>query len=160
MSEKNGEHPFGDLGQLILFIIFLIVWLGDSFFIRKSTFLTPYVPLYLRLIVLALILGTALYLIKSGHVVIDHRQRPRGVITTGVFRYVRHPLYLASLLVYLGLTISTGSLFSLAVLVGIFVFYNIIASYEERLLETLFGDHYRQYKKSVGKWVPRIHHAR
>jgi protein-S-isoprenylcysteine O-methyltransferase Ste14 len=48
------------------------------------------------------------------------------------------------------------SLFSLVLLVGIFIFHNYIASYEEKLLEGRFGEEYRSYKKKTGKWVPRI----
>jgi len=34
MKEKEGEHPFGDAGQLISLGVFLVVWVGDSFFLR------------------------------------------------------------------------------------------------------------------------------
>lgn len=156
MKEKNGEHPFGDTGQLISFGVFVVVWIGDSFFLRQSTFLSNYVPLYVRLVILSLSLITAVYLFGSGHVVVSHEQRPNSMITTGAFRYVRHPLYLASILTYLGLAASTLSLFSLALLVGVFIFHNYIASYEERLLEAKFGEEYRVYKKETGKWVPKI----
>ena len=156
MKEKKGEHPFGDAGQLISLGVFLVVWVGDSFFLRKSTFLSDYVPLYIRLIILGLTLITAMCLFSSGHVVVSHEQRPNSVVANGAFRYVRHPLYLASILTYLGLTVSTVSLFSLALFVGIFVFHNYIASYEEKLLDARFGEEYRKYKRRTGKWVPRI----
>jgi len=156
MKEKNGEHPFGDAGQLILIALFLVVWVGDSLFLRKSIFLSAYVPLYIRLVILFLALITAVYLFMSGHVVVSGEERPNSVVSSGAFRYVRHPLYLASILLYLGLAVSTASLFSLALLVVIFVFYNYIASYEEKLLSQRFGEEYRVYKKKTGKWVPRI----
>lgn len=156
MKEKKGEHPLGDAGQLILLGVFLVVWLGDSFLLHKSTFLSDYLPLYLRLIILGLTLITAMFLFKSGHVVVSHEERANNVVATGAFRYVRHPLYLASILTYLGLTVSTVSLFSFALFVGIFVFHNYIASYEEKLLEVRFGEEYRKYKKRTGKWVPKI----
>ncbi len=156
MKEKNGEHPFGDAGQLILLGAFLVVWIGDSFFLHRSTFLSDYVPWFIRLIILGLTLAAAMYLFRSGHVVVSHEQRPNSVVATGAFRYVRHPLYLASILTYLGLTVSTASLFSLALLVGIFVFHNYIASYEEKLLETKYGEDYRKYKMRTRKWMPRI----
>ena len=156
MKEKKGEHHFGDAGQLILLGLFLVVWVGDSFFMRKSTFLSEYVPLYIRLSILGLTLLTAMYLFRSGHFVVSHDQRPNSVVVTGAFRYVRHPLYLASILTYLGLTVSTLSLFSLTLFVGIFVFHNFIANYEEKLLDARFGEEYRKYKKRTGKWVPRI----
>ncbi|OGP94250.1 MAG: hypothetical protein A2157_01525 [Deltaproteobacteria bacterium RBG_16_47_11] len=156
MKEKKGEHPFGDAGQLILAVVFLVVWVGDSFLLHKSTFLSNYVPLYIRLVILGLTLIAAMYLFTSGHVVVSHEQRPNSVVATGAFRYVRHPLYLASILTYLGLTVSTVSLFSLVLFVGIFVFHNYIASYEEKLLDARFGEEYRKYKGRTGKWVPRI----
>jgi protein-S-isoprenylcysteine O-methyltransferase Ste14 len=155
MKQKEGEHPFGDLGQLICLAIFAAVWVGDSFFLHLSTFLAAYVPLYVRLIVLGLILGAAIYLAQSGHRVTGHEDRPAGVVTEGGFRYVRHPLYLASILAYLGVALSTLSLFSLAVVAGVLVFYDHIAGYEEDLLEARFDDDYRTYKSLTGKWVPK-----
>jgi len=156
LKEKKGEHPFGDAGQLILLSLFLVVWAADSFFLHLSTFLSDYMPLYFRLGFLALLFIIALLLFKSAHFVTSENQRPDRVVETGAFRYVRHPLYLASNLVYFGLTISTMSLFSLALLVGIFIFHNYIASYEEQLLEIKFGEVYDRYKQRTGKWVPRI----
>ncbi len=123
---------------------------------RISTFLSDYVSLYIRLPILGLALITAVYLFMSGHVVVSNERRPNGVLSTGAFRYVRNPLYLASILSYLGLAVSTASLFSLVLLMVIFVFHNYIASYEEKLLEMRFGEEYRIYKKRTGKWTPRI----
>ena len=156
MKEENGEHPFSDAGQLISFALFLVVWVADSFFLCISTFLSNYVPLYIRLVILGLTLVSAMYLFRSGHVVVSHEQRPESVVSTGAFRYVRHPLYLASILAYLGLSISTASLLSLGLLVGIFILHNYIASYEEALLVERFGEDYRRYKEVTGKWLPRI----
>lgn len=156
MKERKGEHPFGDAGQLILLGLFLVVWAGDSFFLHKSTFVSDYVPLFIRLVILALALITGVYLSMSGHVVVAHGERPNSVVSTGAFRYVRHPLYLAAILFYLGLTASTASLFSLALLVVIFLFYNYIAGYEERLMEIKFGEDYVSYKNRTGKWVPMV----
>jgi protein-S-isoprenylcysteine O-methyltransferase Ste14 len=98
----------------------------------------------------------AVYLIRSGHVVVSHEQRPSGVVSTGGFRYVRHPLYLGSIMFYLGLTVSTASLFALVLLAVIFLFYDYLASYEEKLMANRFSDEYENYKKRTGKWVPMI----
>jgi protein-S-isoprenylcysteine O-methyltransferase Ste14 len=156
MKPENGEHPLGDAGQLVCVGLFLIIWIGDSFFLRKSTFLSHHVPLFLRLIILGLALIASVCLFKSGHAVVCHGQRPNGIVSTGAFRCVRHPLYLASLLVYLALTVSTMSMVSFLLLAGIFVFHNTIASYEERLLKAKFGKEYRTYKENTGKWFPKI----
>jgi protein-S-isoprenylcysteine O-methyltransferase Ste14 len=152
----SGEHPFSHAGQLIAFGVFLAVWGGDSFFLQKTTLLSDVIPLVLRLSLLALALGISIYLVKSGHVVVDHHERPQRVVATGAFRYVRHPIYLGTILFYLGLALATASLLSLVLLVFIFAFYDHVASYEEMWLEAEFGEEYRNYKRKTGKWTPRL----
>ena len=156
MHETKGEHPLGDTGQLILFGVFLITWILDSFILRRSTFFSSSIPLVMRLIFLATALVVAFFLFKSGHVAVIGEQRPAKIISTGAFGYVRHPLYLGSILVYLGLTVSTASLFCLALLVVIILFYNYIAGYEEKLMEAKFGQAYTAYRLITGRWLPRF----
>jgi protein-S-isoprenylcysteine O-methyltransferase Ste14 len=74
----------------------------------------------------------------------------------GAFRYVRQPLYLGCILVYFGLAVATASLISLALFIAIAFFYDFLATYEENLLEDLFGESYRTYKQKTGKWLPKI----
>lgn len=153
---KDGEHPFGDRGQLICLAALAVVWVLDSFFLRVSTFPTEYVPLYARLVVLGLLFVMAIYLMQAGHVAVIDGQSGKRVVTTGAFRHVRHPLYLGSVLAYLGVAMGTMSLACLALTVGIFAFYNHTASYEERLLQARFGEQYRQYRLATGKWRSRL----
>ncbi len=75
---------------------------------------------------------------------------------TGGFRYIRHPLYLGCVLIYLGLTIATLSIISFVLFLVIFIFYNYIAGYEEKLLDAKIGEEYKEYKKRTGKWIPTI----
>ncbi len=156
MKERRGEHPFGDEGQLILLGLFLIVWVADSFFFHWSTFLASYISNLVRMILLGLAIIAAILLVRSGHVVLSGEERPNYVVDTGAFRYVRHPLYLAALLGYLGTAISSFSLLSFLLLIPIFIFYNYIASYEEKLLESKLGESYRSYESRTGKWLPRL----
>lgn len=61
---RVGEHPYGDMGQLIILLIFLVIWILDSFFLKFSTFPADFVPLYIRLTTAGLILVLAVYLKK------------------------------------------------------------------------------------------------
>ena len=88
--------------------------------------------------------------------VVSHDSRPTEVVSRGAFHFVRHPLYLASLLTYLGLAILTSSIISMLLIFGIFIFYNYIAGYEEKLLLGKYGEAYRQYQQKTGKWFPRF----
>jgi protein-S-isoprenylcysteine O-methyltransferase Ste14 len=60
------------------------------------------------------------------------------------------------MLVYLGLTVATASLFCFALLLLIVLFYNYIADYEEKLMETKFGQDYSAYRLKTGRWIPRF----
>jgi protein-S-isoprenylcysteine O-methyltransferase Ste14 len=156
MREKNGEHPLGDAGQIILLAAFLVIWAGDSFFLRKSTFLSSYISLYIRLIISILLFIVAICLFGFSHFVVAGGSRSGKMIAGGVFRYIRHPLYLASILACFGLVVSTLSLFAFVLFIVIFIFYDFIARYEERLLEAKFGEEYKEYKGKTGKWIPKV----
>ena len=58
-SKVSSEHPLGDVGQLILFVVFVIIWVVDSFFLRKSTFLSVFVPIPIRIVVLTVLVCLA-----------------------------------------------------------------------------------------------------
>ena len=154
--EKNGEHPFGDMGQLIIFFVFLTVWVLDSFWLHFTTFLSNVAPLYTRLGVMAIIFIVSLVLIGSGHKAVHQAKEGGGVISDGAFGYIRHPLYLGTMLFFLAMAVATASLVSLALIVMVFFFYNYIASYEEKLLEKKYGESYVKYKTRTGRWFPRL----
>jgi protein-S-isoprenylcysteine O-methyltransferase Ste14 len=154
--QKNGEHPFGDTGQLILLVLFLVVWVIDSFLLKWSNFPAAWAPLLPRLVLAGVTLVTAVMLVRAGHSVIGHGEGRKGLMTTGAFGRVRHPLYLGSMLFYLGLVFATFSVASLVVFALIVVFYDYIAAYEERLLEERFGEEYKRYKERSGRWLPGV----
>jgi len=160
MEDRKGEHPLGDLGQMVCLGVFAVVWAADTFVFHWSTFLAADVPQVVRIGILAVALVLAAILVLGAHRVVTGEERPDHVVDSGPFHYVRHPLYLAAILAYLGTAISSMSLLSLALVVPIFVFYNYIASYEERVLENRFGAAYRDYEAKTGKWVPGLGRVR
>ena len=156
-NDLAGEHIVGDLGQLILFILFLAVWITDSFFLHYSDFIAKYIPLYIQLPVSIIILISSGYLARAGlHIVfIEVRDEPT-VIRKGVFSIVRHPIYLGAILLYLGLIILTFSLFSTIVWIIIIAFYYFLSRHEEKLLLEKFGKEYEQYMEDVPMLIPGI----
>lgn len=80
----------------------------------------------------------------------------KGVlITSGIFKFIRHPIYSGFLLLLIGVTISTGSLSRVVITLLSMIFYSIKASYEEqRLMKKYPG--YFQYKEQTGKFIPKI----
>ena len=76
------------------------------------------------------------------------------LVTTGLYRFSRNPIYLGMTLAYIGLTLLADSLLALVVLplVLIFVRFGVIER-EERYLEGKFREAYRAYKGRVRRWI-------
>jgi protein-S-isoprenylcysteine O-methyltransferase Ste14 len=107
-----------------------------------------------------LVMAAAAYFVQGGHRATSHESGPTpALIADGAFARVRHPLYAGSVLFYLALVLGTLSLAALAVWIGLFVFYDIIASYEERWLIGTIGGPYEDYRRRVPKWIPRLRRA-
>lgn len=142
-------------------VLFLVVWGLDSFVFRFSTVLAGVVPVWVRLPIAILSFAVGVYLgIKSlavifGRTLVGRNGKPQFV-TTGVYAWVRHPMYLGSLLVLLGFFFSTLSLLSLLVWAGLFFFYDRMATYEERDLCRILGEQYLNYQNRVPKWLLHI----
>ena len=153
----SGEHRWGDAGQLILFIIFLGVWITDSFVFHYSTFLQESVSNYIRVAVAVPILSAAWFLARRGLKTVfgTPREKPE-LIQKGVFRIVRHPVYTGALLFYLGSIVMSLSLASAALYILIIAFYIYICKFEEKLLTEEFGDDYLKYKKKTGMLFPKF----
>ena len=152
-KDLAGENPRGDLGQAIFLVIFLVVWIMDSFIFHFSTILSGFIPFYLNLIfMIGFFVIAYFFIVKGLKIVFVEVRDPPQVIKTDVFSRTRHPVYLGSIFIYLGLILMTLSLISLAMLGLIFIFYNYIASYEEKLLIKMFGQDYLDYMKKVPKW--------
>jgi len=82
-------------------------------------------------------------------------QRPELVIS-GVHRYIRHPLYLGTLLVVWGLFLFFPLLSNLLAVVVI-TLYTVIGSWlEERKLLRTFGVAYEDYQRQTPMLIPRL----
>jgi len=159
-SAEDGEHPWGDIGQIAALGVFLVFWGWDSFIGRISTFPARVFPLWVRLAIGTILIALAIFLALKGHRVVSVEIRRRGILLkTGAFARVRHPLYLGSLLFYTALVVLTASIVGLAILMAIFAFYNKIASFEETLLLEKHGPEYERYRLSVPRWRPRFRPA-
>lgn len=75
------------------------------------------------------------------------------VVTSGIFRYTRNPMYLGMSLLYLGLCLFFRSSWALILLpVTILVIQTQVIAREERYLAGKFGDEYLDYKRRVRRW--------
>ena len=77
-----------------------------------------------------------------------------SIVTTGPFRFSRNPLYCALTLLYLGLTAIFNTWWGVIVLVPLLLVMHFgVVLREERYLERKFGEPYRQYRRSVRRYL-------
>jgi protein-S-isoprenylcysteine O-methyltransferase Ste14 len=112
---------------------------------------------------IAVVMGLAMYVwclafhFKSYREAVRIGFAPPHLVVTGPYRYSRNPMYVAGLFVWIGWTVFYGSP---AVFIGLVLLWSMftfrVIPYEERQLEALFGDEYKEYKTSVRRWIGRI----
>jgi protein-S-isoprenylcysteine O-methyltransferase Ste14 len=85
------------------------------------------------------------------------RPVPQGqLVTTGAYRFVRHPIYFAVLIACLGLALATTSPLRLVLILALFVFFDQKARREEGWLQEQYPE-YASYRMRVKKLVPWIY---
>ena len=147
------EHPYGDTIQLFMFILFFAVWVLDSFVLEPYD-PTGLVPLPARLASFLSLLALGIYLGLKSSFVVFGEDRVRELARTGVYSWVRHPMYLGGLLFFLSFVVLTFSPPSFAMWCAMFLVYDRLASYEEERLVQKIGAEYERYREEVPKWIP------
>lgn len=81
-------------------------------------------------------------------------QNSKKLVTVGLYRYSRNPMYLGMLLLLTGVVFWIGNPIGATILL-LFVWYmtNFQIKPEEKALENLFGSQFREYKKQVRRWL-------
>ena len=81
----------------------------------------------------------------------------RNLVVTGLYRYVRNPIYVAVVAVILGQAVLMGDwrLIVYGALLWLF-FHVFVVAYEEPTLEQTFGREYEAFRAAVPRWIPRM----
>ena len=76
------------------------------------------------------------------------------LVTGGFFRITRNPMYMGMFLMLAGVAILMGSVGALLpVPVFVLIIRNNFVMGEERFMESVFGQHYLDYKSKVRRWI-------
>jgi protein-S-isoprenylcysteine O-methyltransferase Ste14 len=151
---SDNQKPW-DKYLLIIIYLMAVVWLILMPLDAKRFGWSPHFPLSLK-VVGGLALLPALYLIYRATIentflstlVRIQADRKQQVVSTGVYSFVRHPLYLGCLLMLLGAPLLLGSIYGLLIgLIAILVLVGRIVGEERMLVNELEG--YQDYRKKV-----------
>jgi protein-S-isoprenylcysteine O-methyltransferase Ste14 len=81
-------------------------------------------------------------------------QASSALVTHGIYRHSRNPIYIGLTAIYLGIALAIGSVWSLAFLVPVLAVMEFgVIRREERYLTDKFGDAYTTYRSKVRRWL-------
>ena len=157
----GSEHPLCDRIQLVMVILFFVSWTLDSLSLlifRYSTVVLEAVSFPQLLLGMVVFLCFGSYFVSKAHkAVFDEGHAQPELVDSGVYAIVRHPMYLGTLLFCLSLLFISFSLLSIGIWIAFFIFYDRMATYEERSLIKILGEEYIEYRKRVAKWFPYLY---
>lgn len=155
---EKGHLPILGVGPLYVITIILItvisIILSATRFIPVITF-TNMRWIFILIGILCFIIGITLWL-KA--VIIDRLDThiiKNELVTTGVYAYVRNPVYSAFMFVCTGVLMIYGNIVLLLLPIIYWGFMTILMkSTEEKWLEDLYGQEYIQYLQRVNRCIP------
>lgn len=140
--------------------VFLLTWVGAALVLQwVAPWSIPDAPPVAAAgtattFVAVLLFVWAVVTCRRGGTTLEHGRPTTALVTGGPFRFSRNPMYVALVLLLLGLSIeyhngwaaAGAAVFALAV-------HRFTVLREERYLEALFGDEFRLYRLRVRRWV-------
>ena len=155
---KKNHLPILGVGPMYVITIFLMTVIS---IILSTTRMIPIITFTnIRLIfvligILCFIIGITLWL-KA--VIIDRLDAhiiKNELVTTGVYAYVRNPVYSAFMFVCTGVLLIYGNLVLLVLPIIYWGFMTVLMKLtEEKWLEDLYGKEYVQYRQRVNRCIP------
>ena len=83
-------------------------------------------------------------------------EKTTSLVTTGIYRYIRHPLYGSLLLLAWGIYFKLPSLIGTALVSVTTAFLIATAKADEAECIQFFGDHYIEYMKRTKMFIPKV----
>ena len=132
------------------------VWFGKVSVLFPSALLTVALGLAIYVLGLTLTFVAQLQMGASWRIGVDPRERT-ALITTGLFRWVRNPIYSAVLLCFGGCALLLPTTLAVAGWLVILLAVQLqVRLVEEPYLLDVHGQAYREYASRVGRFVPGL----
>ena len=140
---------------IVTFICGITIYLSKSFFNQFFIYSNNRVSLFL------LILGLVVFIsaIKSfrRHKTTVNPLEPRqasSLVTSGIFKFSRNPMYLGMLIILLSITFKFNLIGGMVISLFFYIFitkFQILP--EEAAMNDLFGDEFINYSKKTRRWI-------
>ena len=159
----TGDQKSWDKIFFAVFMVFYLGWLVIIPFDSKRFKWTTQYPVTLKYIGGVFLLLSVFFLFRSftdntflSPLVRIQKERNQQLVTTGIYGFVRHPMYLGGILMFLGAPLLMGSFFGLGLGLLMTILFGVRTLGEEKMLLEEFGD-YAKYKQKVKyRFIPFV----
>ena len=154
---EHKDHADVKIHPPILTIIFITIAYIAKWTIPGAPFVVPDAlrNIGFGLIVVGFLLGIAAFLeFRKARTTVDPHGSVSNIVTSGIYRFTRNPIYLGFLLMLIGIPLNSGTYWGI-ILVPVFMYFmnQLVIEREEAYLEKKFGDVYTSYKSRVRRWL-------
>lgn len=155
-DKKNEDNPGVIMFPPLLYTLALALGVLISFLFPYK-FLSNTIAVsfgfILSIIGVVLLFNAARAFVKS-KTNVDPRRSTFLIISHGIYRFTRNPMYLGFTLIFIGISFLTSSWFSFILIIPLLIIVQRgIVEREEKYLEKKFGKEYINYKVKVRRWL-------
>jgi len=143
-------HP-----PILLLIHIGVAWLLGKFITLPIVVSPLFKNIGLGLAGIGFLLGLlALYAFTKARTTVNPHGSVRAIVSTGIYRFTRNPIYLGMVLMLIGFPLAFGNVWGIPLApVFIFLMNKLVIEHEEAYLEKKFGEAYTGYKSRVRRWL-------
>ncbi|HEY5731291.1 MAG TPA: isoprenylcysteine carboxylmethyltransferase family protein [Anaerolineales bacterium] len=150
------DHAEVKIHPPVLALIYLVI----VYLVKRYIPISLVVPDVLRnigitLVVIGIMLGFGVvWEFGKSRTTLNPHGSVTSIVTSGVFRFSRNPIYLGFVLMLIGFPLYTGTYWGLFFAPLLVISFNeLVIQYEEAYLEKKFGDEYTSFKSRVRRWL-------
>jgi protein-S-isoprenylcysteine O-methyltransferase Ste14 len=166
MKSTLAETLLASLGTLLflcLILPFFLIWIPYKILSSPNHMYFFDIGVFRYFGLAPILLGAVIIIWCSHSFVIFGKGTPmlltptQKLVVTGLFRYVRNPMYIAALLIIVGEALLFQAMGLFIYFLVMFVFFNLVILFiEEPYLAGKFVESYERYRKSVRCWIPHL----
>jgi protein-S-isoprenylcysteine O-methyltransferase Ste14 len=155
---KEQDHP--NISPMVHPPVVALMFIVIAYFLGRFVPLPFSAPAILRYIGLAITFAgflfgiAALIEFRKARTTLDPHGSAKQLVTSGIYRFTRNPIYLGFLLMVIGLPLNSGLYWGIVLApFYIFMMNRLVIQHEEAYLEKRFGKTYTGYMAGVRRWL-------
>lgn len=155
---KEQDHP--NINRNVHPPVVALMFIVIAYFLGRFVPIPVVAPMSVRNVGLLLtfigfLLGVGAFMeFRKARTTLDPHGSVKQVVTSGIYRFTRNPIYLGFLLMVIGLPLNSGLIWGLIMSpLYIIMMTRLVIEREEAYLEKKFKDQYTTYRSRVRRWL-------